>query len=354
MPLRAFVAILAVSRHESKCGLYPERLPSVRFSRLPAEPGHFAFLEFLMSLSSMVRAATVGCLLLVASFARAEEQGFELAPNNPDVLGLIEVGQIIDSPAFKQFASEFPDLSKNLDQPLDKTTKLTPRNFQSIFFAANTTQQDFVIVFNLTEETEIDEVLSADQQAKGTKIGDYTLFALDNGQALCLVDENTIAVGPHKSLSAVLKRDDEAEVSETLTAAWENIDGEQQIYVVATLDKLTKQAAGSIPAGIPLTPATLAKLNTATFTATTDKKNLTLSLNLNCTDADTANQLKSLLELGLQAAQQDESNPAEVKRALKALKSSTDEEILAVDFQVGLNTILEQFKSQINGVLGAQ
>ncbi len=311
-----------------------------------------------LSLSRLFLAATACCLLLVVGFAGAAEkdteQGFELAPNDPDVLGLIEVGQIIDSPAFKQIASEFPDLSKNLDQPLDKNTKLTPRNFSSIFFAANTTRQDFVIVFNLNDETQIDEVLSEAQQAKATQIGDYTLYALENGQALCLVDENTIAVGPTKSLTEVLKRDDEATVSETLTSAWENIDGEQHIYVVATLDKLTKQVAGQIPAGIPLTPATLAKLTTATFTAVTDKKNLTLAANLDCTDAATADQLKALIDLGLQAALQDENNPTELKQALKALKSSTDEEILSVDYQVNFTKILEHFKGQINGMLGAE
>lgn len=306
----------------------------------------------MLSLWRTFCAATVAGCLLIGGMLRAEEHGFELAPNNPDVLALIEVGQIIDCPAFKRIASEFPDLAKNLDQPLDKTTKLTPRNFESIFIAANTAKQDFVIVFNLNEEVELDDVLSEDQQTKGTQIGEYTLFALDNGQALCLVDEQTIAVGPTKSLTAVLKRDDEAVVSETLSKAWENIDGEQQIYVIATLDQLVKQA--DIPVGIPLTPTTLAKLKTATFTATTDKKNLTLSASLDCSDEETASQLKALLDLALQGAQQDANTPADVKAALKGIKSSTEEEILSVDVRVGFEALLEQFKGQINAALGAQ
>jgi len=303
---------------------------------------------------NLFRAVTAGCLFLFAGLARAEEQGFELAPNNPDVLALIEVGQIIDSPAFAKITSAFPEVAQALDQPLDKSTKLTPRSFGSIFVAANTEKQDFVIVFNLTEEVELDEVLSDEQQSKGTMIGEYTLYSLDNGQALCLVDETTIAVGPQKSLTAVLKRDDEAELSETLSAAWENIDGEQQIYVVATLDKLVKQGAAAIPAGLPITPEILGNLKTATFTATTDKKNVTLSAGLDCTDAGTANQLKGLLDLVLRGAQQDENTPAELKQVLRGLKPSTDEEILSVDFQIGFELLLEQFKGQISGALGAQ
>jgi hypothetical protein len=61
-----------------------------------------------------------------------------------------------------------------------------------------------------------------------------------------------------------------------------------------------------------------------------------------------------LLDLGTRAAQQDETTPAEVKQVLRGLKSSTDEEILSVDFQLGFEQLLEQFKGQINGALGAQ
>ena len=319
----------------------------------PAEPG--PTLEFPMSFSwNLFRAAVASCLFLFAGLARAEEPSFELAPNNPDVLALIEVGQIIDSPLFAKITSAYPEVAKALDQPLDKTTKLTPKSFGSIFVAANTEKQDFVIVFNLTEETELDAVLSEEQQAKGTKIGEHTLYTLENGQSLVLFDETTIAVGPTKSLTAVLKRNGEAEVAESLSDAFENIDDDQQIYIVATLDKLVKQAASQIPAGLPITPEMLANLKVATFMATTDKKNLTLTAGLDCTDAETANQLKALLDLGLRAAQQDETTPPEVKQVLKSLKAKTDEETLTVNFQVGFEQLLEQFKGQINGAIGAQ
>ncbi|WP_254513930.1 hypothetical protein [Anatilimnocola floriformis] len=307
-----------------------------------------------MTISHLFRAAIASCLVLFAGFARAEEQGLELAPNNPDVLALVEVGKIIDSPLFAKITSAYPEVAKALDQPLEKDSKLTPRSFSSIFVAANTEKQDFVIVFNLTQETEIDAVLSEEQQTKGTKIGEYTLYTLTNGQALCLVDETTIAVGPAKTLTAVLKRDDEAEVSEALSSAWENIGDDQQIYIVATLDKLVKQGASQIPAGLPITPEMLANLKIATFTANTDKKNLTLTAGLDCTNADTANQLKALLDLGMRAAQQDETTPAEVKEVLRSVKAKTDEETLTINFQVGFEQLLEQFKGQINGAIGAQ
>lgn len=300
--------------------------------------------------------ASAVCTLLVAGLARAEDEAdsnLTLAPDNADVLAIVEVAQIVESPAFQQIAKQFPAIGKQLDQPLSPETKLTARKVDSVFVAANTTSQDFVVVINLNDEIEIDDLLSEAQQAQETKIGDYSLFALEKDQTLCLVDENTIAVGPKKTLTAVLKRDDEAKLAEVIASAWENIDEDQQISVVATLDKLVKQNSAAIPAGLPITPDTLAKLQTLTFTATTDAKQLTLSANLDCTDAETANQLKGLFDIVLKGVQQDGKTPAEIKQALRGVKSSTDEEILAIDFSTDINVLIEQFKAQINDALTA-
>jgi hypothetical protein len=300
--------------------------------------------------------ASAVCALLVSSFARAEDDAdsnLTLAPDNSDVLAVVEFADIIKSPAFQQIAKQFPTIAKQLDQPLNKETKLTPRKIDSVFVAANTTSQDFVVVINLNDEIEIDDLLSETQQAKETKIGDYSLFALEQDQTLCLVDESTIAVGPKKTLTAVLKRGGEAKLAEVLTSAWENIDENQQISIVAKLDKVVKQNSSAIPAGLPITPEMLAKLQTLTFNATTDAKQLTLSANLDCTDAETANQLKGLLDIILKGAQQDSNTPAEIKQALRGLKSSTDEEILAIDYSTDINLLIEQFKAQINEALTA-
>lgn len=301
-------------------------------------------------------ALTATCALLVSGLARAEDAAdanLTLAPDNADVLAIVEVAQIVDSPALQQIVKQFPAIAKQLDQPLNKETKLTPRKIDSVFVAANTTSQDFVIVINLNDEIEIDDLLTETQQAKSTKIGEHALFALEQGQSLCLVDETTIAVGPQKSLTAVLKRDGEAKLAEALAAAGENIDEDQQISVVAKLDKLVKQNSTAVPAGLPITPETLAKLQTLTFTAKTDAKLLTLAANLDCTDAETANQLKGVLDILLQTAQKDASTPAEIKQALRSLKASTEDEVLAIDFSTDINVLIEQFKAQINEALTA-
>lgn len=287
-------------------------------------------------------------LLFTTSTARSEDgEGLELAPNHTDVVAVIEVAKILESSAFKQLAGEFPDFAANLDKPLGKQTKLTPRDIESVFVAVNSTKQEFVVVLNLKEEFEIDDVLAKSKQGGATEIGDFTLYAIEDGQALCLVDESTIAIGPVKTLTAVLNREDAPKISAELTAAWDNIDDSEQITVIATLDKLVKQGADAIPPGLPVSPETLAKLKTATLTATTQKKLLRLTTALDCTNNATANQLKGVVDLLLQTAQQDANTPEEFKALLKGVKSSTEEEILTIGFQVEIDSLLKQFKAQI-------
>lgn len=292
---------------------------------------------------------------MLATTVRGEDElGLALAPDNADVLAVVEVGKIIDSPAFKQLESQLPDVAKKLDEPLGKDTKLTARNIESIFVAANTTKQEFVIVITLNEELAIKDLLTADKRANATKVGDYTLYSVDNDQVICLVDETTIAIAPKKTLTAVLKRDDEAEVSDELAEAWDSIDADQHINVVATLDKLVKQGAGALPEGFPITPDVLAKLKTATFSATAQKKAFALSTTLNCTDTKTANQLKGLLDIVILGAQQDKSTSAELKQVLKALKSEADEDSLTINVNVGFDLLLEQFKGQLGDAISAE
>jgi hypothetical protein len=300
-------------------------------------------------------AAVVGFSLLATAARGEDEVGLALAPDNADVLAVVEVGKIIESPAFKQLESQLPDLAKKLDEPLGNDTKLTPRSIESIFVAANSASQEFVVVISLTEEMEVKDLLSADKRGQATKIGDYTLYAVENDQVICFVDETTIAIAPKKTLTAVLKRDDEAEISDELNEAWENVDADQHIYVVATLDKLAKQGAAALPEGFPIKPEVLGKLKAAAFTATASKKHFALSTTLNCTDTKTANQLKGLLDVVIMGAMQPDANtPPEFKQVLKGLKSEADEDSLTINVNVAYDLLLEQFKGQLGDAISAE
>jgi hypothetical protein len=291
-----------------------------------------------------------------AAAARGEDEvGLALAPDNADVLAVVEVGKIIDSPAFKQLESSLPDVAKKLDEPLGKETKLTPRSIESIFVAANTASQEFVIVVTLNDEIELKDLLAADKRGNATKVGDYTLYVVENDQVVCLIDETTIAIAPKKTLIAVLKRDAEAEISDELAEAWDNVDADQHVYVVATLDKLVKQGAATLPEGFPLKPEVLGKLKTAAFTATAGKKHFALSTTLNCTDTKTANQLKGLLDVVIMGSLQPDANtPPEFKQVLKALKSEADEDSLTINVNVAYDLLLEQVKGQFGDAISAE
>lgn len=314
-----------------------------------------------MSCRSFVRGfqsccIAVGLSLVMFAFAvRGEDEvGLALAPDNADVLAVVEVGKIIDSSAFKHLESQFPDIAKKLDEPLGPHTKLTPRQIESVFVAVNTSKEEFVVVLSLTDEIEAKDLVAPEKLAKATKVGGYRLIPAEDNMVVCLIDESTIAVAAHKTLTAILKRDDEAEVSDELAEAWDNINADQHVNVVATLDKLAKLGAASIPEGFPITPEVLAKLKTATFSATAQKKAFALHTTLNCTDTKTANQLKGLLDIVILGAQQDKSTPDELKQVLKALKSEANEDSLTINVKIGFDLLLEQFKGQLGDAISAE
>jgi hypothetical protein len=144
------------------------------------------------------------------------------------------------------------------------------------------------------------------------------------------------------------------EISDELSAAWENVDDENHFYVVATLDSLASQAAGAIPPGVPLTPDTLGKLTAATVTANLDKKQISVSATLNCTDNTTATQLKSLFDVVVMGTlQQGANTPDEAKQVLRTVKASVEDESFEISFDVGLDIIVKQIKAQVVPVLPA-
>jgi hypothetical protein len=307
----------------------------------------------MLSLSRILSRVPARCLTTVAAVslltasARADEEVIALAPDNPDVVAVVQVAEILGSPTFDRIAGEFPGVIK-LDEPLSEKTKLTPRDIESVVVTADTANQDFIVVFNLGREFGLDDVIDEEHRADAEEIGDYTLYVLAEDNAICLVDESTIAMGPAKTLRAVLKRDGEAEISDELLAACNDIDEEQPIFVAATLGALTQRAADAIPQGIPLTPETLGKLKIATVTANASDNAVSISANLNCTDEATAGQFKSLLDTVLQGALQQSANtPAEARQTLSTVNASVEGEYFTITFDVGLDLILAQIKSQI-------
>ncbi|HVX10834.1 MAG TPA: hypothetical protein VHC22_06610 [Pirellulales bacterium] len=292
-------------------------------------------------------AAAALCLLTAAGSARAEDGPIALAPNNPDVVAVVQVADILASPAFQKITADFPEIGKKLDEPLGEKTKLTPRDIESIVVTADTAQRDFVVVINLTGEVGVEDIVEEKDRDNTETIGDYTLYIAED-KALCLVDESTLAIAPPATLRAVLQRDDDAELSAEFAAGWKNVDDDQQVYVFATLGALIPLAADAIPPGMGLTADTLAKLTTATFSANAGENQITISTDLNCTDKETATQFKTLLDTVLQGLQQPNAQiPAEAKQALTSVQSSVSEEFLTIGFDLGLDLILGQIKSQL-------
>jgi hypothetical protein len=283
--------------------------------------------------------------LFTSGFVRAEDEPTELMPDNSDVVAVIQVGRILKSPALAKVQAEFPAADAKLDEPLGPNTKLTPRQIKSVFIAGNSEKQAFVAVFTMTEDVEESDFKQDEESTKET-IGDYELVTSKNGNARCLVDDKVIAMGPVETMRAVLKRDDDAEISEELEEAWDDVDDTKPVYVVATLEALMKKAGAGLPPGFPLTPDTLAKVEAGVLTVEPGEE-ISAALELWCADAATAQQVKQVVDLVVQSQAANPQTPPPVQSALGSVKTSIEEETITVSAKVGVDTILTLVKAKM-------
>ena len=101
-------------------------------------------------------------LLAVPRFAAAaDDEPIELSPDNPYVVALIKVSEILKSPAFKQATADNSDLATKLDAPLGKKTKMTPRDLKTIYVFGNTANKEFVAVIKASKKIDEDELSEA-------------------------------------------------------------------------------------------------------------------------------------------------------------------------------------------------
>jgi hypothetical protein len=286
-----------------------------------------------------VRAIVLAALSLFSTGAvRAEDPPIELMPDGSDVVAVIQIGKILKSPALAKLQADVPAAKAKLDEPMGKNTKLTPRHIESVFIAANMQKQDFVFVFTMTEALKESDF---DNGEGGTfeTIGDYKLFVEPAGRSRCQVGEKVVVRGPAESLRAILKRNDDAKISDELDAAWEEVDDTKPAYAVATLDALKKQAAAGLPPGFPITPELLATLESALITADVGE-DLALSVEIQCADAAAAGQFKAAVETVLRVMAADPNTPPAVQGALKAFRASQEDNTVTVSAKVGTDLIL--------------
>lgn len=286
-------------------------------------------LQSFLHRAAFAVAAVVG----LAPFSlQAEDDITYLSPDNPDVVAVVQVADFLASPAFQELLKQLPDVKQKLAEPLGKKTKLTPLDIKSVYIAGNTSgEKEVSVVVTTTKNMEVTDLLVGDD-AKAEMIGDYELYVHDDS-GISQIDKNQFVMGPPETVRKILKRDDDPTRSKLLEAAWEEVDEEEQLYVVTELGALMKKAGAALPPGFPLTPDTLAKLNTAMVHANADEK-VSVAVDVTCADAATATQIKALADLLIGTQVNNPNSPPPVQELLKALKSSVDGETISVKMEL--------------------
>ena len=297
-----------------------------------------------MSRSSVASAVVFAAALIRVPLLFAADEPLELVPDGADVVAVVQVGAIFASPAFEKATAEFPDLKKDVAKPLGEHTKLKFNQIEKMFVAGNTESMDFVLVMTMKKPVKASDVATDDDVAV-EEIGDYELFVPKEDKGFVLIDENVVAIGPAKSLRAVLKRDAEAELDEDLEAAWNEVEEDSDLYVVAKLDGLMKKAAGGLPPGFPLQAEQLAKLHTAALLVDAETK-LPAWLDVECEDAATAQQMKQVIDAISKAMVDQGQVPPAVAKILSTMKTSVEENYLSLEAELGIDMILGLVKQQ--------
>jgi len=221
-----------------------------------------------------------------------------------------------------------------------------PRPYKdaAVFQHPDLAARKFVAVITTSKKINVEE-LTEGENVKPEEIGDYELYVKEgDDKAVTLVDDYTMAVGPVATMRKVLKRDDDAELSEEFEAAWEDVDNTQHVYVVATLGNLMKMAGAALPPGFPVTPDQLQKLTSASATAEAAKHGVKIGAEINCSEAALAAQLKALADAIIQ--QQAAAAPPPVQAVLGTVKTKADEEYLAISLDLDVNLLVSLAPSQ--------
>ncbi len=285
--------------------------------------------------SSCLAALLVAC---TAGSAPAADEPLDLMVDKPDVVALVQVGELLKSPGFKQLASDKPEINAKLDEPLGKKTKLTMRDLKSVFVSAVTSKQEFAVVITTSKDIGPDDV-TPDEGATKETVGDYEVYVQADDKAVCLIDERTVMMAPTAVLKAILKRDDDAETTDEFEAVWEEVDDEKPVYVAATLGPLMQLAGAALPPNFPLAPPVLQKIRSGTLSAGASD-GVEIALDLDCTDAETAMQLKSLIDVVVQTQAGAATTPPPIRSLLGGIKAGTDEEFLTIDVKAGIDVLL--------------
>jgi hypothetical protein len=178
---------------------------------------------------------------------------YKYLPDNCHLVAVVNVEEILDSDAYKQFKKDNPETDKWMND--DKELGIKGSDIVRITAGASFDKEEegVVIVKTKTAVRASDiESKRAPTKFEQVKEGDYTIYAPAKGQfgqGFCLVDDKMILTGKKETLQKVLRRDKKPELSEGLKNAMKQVRFTKSVAVAADLKPVQSKIPKSQPGG---------------------------------------------------------------------------------------------------------
>lgn len=251
-------------------------------------------------------------------------------PANTEIVLSVRVDEIMSSEVFKQIKQEFPDLEKMLESDgLGEEMGLSLEDVSHVVVAANVTagNPEGVGIVKLKKPTTAESLLAKLKQPskpQQSSVGRHTMYGRrDTG--FCLVDGDTLLVGPDKFVREILQHDKTPELSEVMKALLKQVDFSKTVAAGVTLKGVSPQIAGAMGKNAGIDPNMIEQFRKSIDGLVLQvglAADVEMSATVICPDAKQAGELSTQLTQVLTPLKQDQQVKDDIKKLLEKISIS--------------------------------
>ena len=302
-----------------------------RTSRLLAcDRSHFAPQKVALAALLLLILAGVGPGKALATDA-ASVADLKYLPDDCDAVITADVNGMISSNAgqkIKAGATEFIDTVKG---KMAKDSKILPEDIGRVTFGVSMKGKKGTGVLHMNRAIGEKDFTDLDKATKKA-VGKYQLY-VQNGDAFCLVDDRTLAVGNEDTLTQALERNGPAKLSDDLKGAMASVDFTKSFAAAMSMKNLVGAGGGQVPPGADGVRTVSLQAEVA--------DDIKLKAVAACKDAATAEQMKQMADGVLASFKANAAQmPPPVSKLLNALETSKTEATLGAALTVDAETLV--------------
>jgi hypothetical protein len=273
------------------------------------------------------------CLTLAATTAAQAVGPLELLPPDADFVGSVNVKAVLKSPAMLKVLLARPALAAKLASPLGIGLVSAISDYENAFVAVDVDGREAVIAIQTVKPVDVEGFVKDFSDVpfanlKQETVGQYTLYAAEDGRAVTRLDEKWLVAGTAKTLREVLAKPGKNKLPLALNQI---TTGTKLLEVpavfAARFDGLAPKLANS-PA-MPIPPEMLRMFKSMICTATIAEK-ATLRFRMLTANPATAQQAAGMMFFVLPLMSQNPIIPPTLRSLLGQVRTTVEGNYLNV------------------------